>query len=461
MGTAPLRDRLVTTAATAGIAALGLLAIGCGSTASNTPTTNAGPMVIWHSDLKTETVEDIANGLSTDSTTVKAEKVETAYEWRLVNRIAADTTPDVAIIPNDYIPDNKDKFVTIPADYIKPSKDGTGAANTKEYFQSNYLDLVNDQLINKDGSAIAFPGPVKELKLFINRRLFGEANERWRQVLQNNNTESEAVRKALSSPIATWNDFATASQRITQRNGNTIITAGAALGLAQNVEWGQDIYELMVMQQGGNIVDSTKLVALFQNYEKNADGRLIYPGKDALRYFNSYANPNNPNYSWNTDFGSARQAFLDGRVAMIFDYGEFEDVVRQKARDKVDLEVANVPQVTAEGEPVVFVRYYAIGISKGSPQKSKAGTLARKLSTEQSATLARGLTNSYSAKKADLQAEQITRLAKAKPIFKLHHSDFDSIMSEMLDDVGLRGQNPDNAVDRAAERINQLLNRND
>jgi maltose-binding protein MalE len=462
MGIAPLRDRLITTAATVGIATLGLLAIGCGEdTTSNTAATVTGPLTIWHPDFKLETVEDLANGLTTDNTTVKAQKIETAYEWRLVNGIAADSAPDVAIIPNDYIPDHKDKFVTIPADYVKPDKDGNGAADTKTFFTETYIDLISAQLLNKDGTAIAFPGPVKELKLFINRKLFGEASDRWRQALSNKESEYEPIRKTLSSPIATWNDFAAASQRITQRNGNTIITSGAALGMAQNVEWAQDIYELMVMQQGGRVVDSTKLVALFQNYEKNADGRLIYPGKDALRYFNSYANPTNPNYSWNTDFTSARQAFLDGRVAMIFDYGEFEDVVTQKARDKVELEVANVPQVTADGEPVVFARYYAIGISKGSSQKSKAGVLAKLMASENASDLVRGLTNSYSPVKADLQPEQITRLAKAEPVFKRHHSDFDSIMSEMLDDVALRGQNADNAVDRAAERINQLLNKNE
>jgi len=465
MGIAPLRDRLITTAATAGIAALGLLAIGCGTpattTTTNTTVAPVGPLTIWHPDLTTETVEDIANGLSTENTTIVAKKVDTAFEWRLVNGIASDGAPDVAVVPSDYLADHKDKFVTIPADYIKPDADGNGSANTQAFFESTYIDMVISQLLNEDGTAIAFPGPVKELKLFINRRLFGEASDRLTQANKNNPAEVESIRKTLSSPITIWNDFSAASQRITQRTGNTILISGAAIGIASNIEWAQDIYELMVMQQGGKIVDSTKLVALFQNYEKNADGRLIYPGKDALRYFNSYANTGNPNYSWSAEMPSARQAFLDGRVAMIFDYGEFEDIVKQKGRDKVDLEITNVPQVTADGEPVVFVRNYLVGISKGSQQKTKAGIVAKLLGSTSAKGLADGLKYSYSPVKTDLDAAIITRLANAEPVFKKFHSDFDSIMAEMLDDVSLRGQNPDNAVDRAAERINQLLNKNE
>lgn len=461
MGTATLRDRLVTTAATAGIAVLGLSAIGCGSS-SNTNTSNTvtatGPLTLWHSDLNTAAIEQIASSLSTDNTKITATKVDTAYEWRLINGIAADSAPDVAIIPNDYIADHKDKFVTIPADYIQSSKDQT-YGNTKDFFQGTYLSFVSQQFLNSDGTAIAFPGPVKELKLFINRRLFAEASERWRQALQNNDAEYQSVRKVLTSNIATWTDFASASQRITQRSGNNIVVSGAALGVATNVEWAQDVYELMTMQQGGQIVDSTKMTALFQNYEKNADGRLIYPGKDALRYFTSFADPNNPNYSWNSSFSSARAAFLAGQVAMIFDYGEFADTVKEKAKDAVELEVLDVPQLTADGTPVVFVRDYAIGISKGSQQKAKAGSLAKLLATSSAKDLAKSLTDSYSPVSTDNDAAIVSRLANATPIYKKNHSEFDSIMTEMLNDVILNGQTADNAVDRAAEKINQVLNK--
>ena len=213
------------------------------------------------------------------------------------------------------------------------------------------------------------------------------------------------------------------------------------------------------MQQGGQIVDSTKFTALFQNYEKSADGRLIYPGKDALRYFTSFADPNNANYSWNSEYSSAREAFLAGHVAMIFDYGEFADTVNEKAKDAVELEVLNVPQLTSDGEPVVFVRNYAVAISKGSQQKAKAGTLARILASDSASELASGLTSSYSPVKTDNGSEIESRLAKAKPIYKKNHSEFDTVMSEMLDDVILRGQTADNAVDRAAEKITQVLNK--
>lgn len=457
------RSRLSTACALVGVALLGLSAIGCGKKAppaAQTPTVSTGPLTIWHSDFRAETVEGLAAGNSTENTTIKARKFEwPVYEWRSLNGIAADSAPDVWIIPNDWLQDHRDKLVTLPADYIKPGEDGKGPANTADYFKTSHLPLFTEQLLNEEGTAVGFPGPVKELKLFINRRLFGEASERWREIKKGSPVnEYETIRKILGSPIVTWNDLAYSSQLITRRNGNSIVISGAALGMAKNIPWAQDIFELMTYQYGGQIVDSTKLISLFQNYEKSPEGELTYPGKDAMRYYTSFSDPNNPNFSWSADMPDAREAFLQGKVAMMFDYGEFEDVVKQRARGVVDLEVANVPQLTADGEMVTFLRYYIIGISKGSQKKTKAGLMARRLSEDN--TLSKGLPRSYSPMLKH-STESKARIDAGKTVFKKHHADFDSIMNEMIDDVALRGQSPDNAVDRGAEKINQLLDRDE
>lgn len=476
MGRISVREVFRTVLAVSCVATLGVLAVGCSQPASSTPQETALPvMSLWHSDFRADAIEGTVGGIGAETVTLTARKLDpTIFETKAVDSIAADEAPAVWLIPNDWVPDHLNKIVTIPNDFWV-SEDATGPQTTLENFKENYYDYLVDDLtlvnyevvpdIDVEQAAsteirfAGFPGPIKTLVVFKNQSLFANAYQTWRNSHREApDEEQNHIRQILTKEIKTWDELVEASNLLKSIDGTNVKTAGIAMGTANNIDQADDIVQLLTFQQGGRIVNAVEKIALFDGFEKTADGRTIYPGREALSFYTSFSNPNNSNYSWNNGMPNARQAFLEGRVAMLIDYPEFDEIIKQQEK-RVSFEIAKIPQLYEETEPVNFATYYVFTVTKASQDQVKAGFFARNFTEDVNLRgVARGLVNSTAPRKnmvgGGVNDQQVPT---ARTVYKLHHDKFDATYKEMIDDVAIGGESVENAVNRTADLITRLL----
>lgn len=440
---------------------VGLLAVGCGQQAGETPVEEKPTLTVWYSNFREDTMKRLVDDKQTENSTLISRRFDAdKLEPLAVDNIAADTSPDVWILPNDWIPDHINKFITIPDDFWNETELG-GHATTTANITQKYIPAIATDLIGEDGRVAGFPGPAQTLVLYKNRTLFSETYNEW---LQNNPDASQEevfnIQRILTQDIVTWDDFVAASNMITRRGpGGDVTRAGAAIGTAANVAFANDIVQLMMYQQGGKVVDSVKRIALFNIFEKRADGQTYFPGKDALTFYTSFADSSNKNYSWNASFSNSRQSFMDGKVAMVIDYPELEDVIIQN-KTSISYEKKAVPQLYKDRDQANFARYYVAAVTKASQNQRLAAALAKVVMIDGGSSLIGGWSGSStplldnSTSSSDINLKQ---LQTAKTVYKRHHILFDQAFSEMIDDVAVRKLTIDNAINRGAERITNIL----
>lgn len=440
------------------VIAIGSLAVGCGSSSSTTGSSSSSipSLSLWHdSNFRADTIKNVIQSVDQTKATVTSKQLgNEVFENKTIDAIAADQAPDVWLLPNDWLPDNLNKLVTIPDNFWTDSS-STRPQTTTEHLKKLYAPFVATDLIGADNRSAGFPGPAETLILYINNKLFSKANDEWKTANPNaSNDQRYQVQRILTQDLTTWDDFVSAVRMVTKKNGNDITQAGIAMGTATNVHNADDILQLLIFQQGGAITDSVKKVALFNNFEKKADGSVYFPGKDAFTFFYSFAKPGDPNYSWSTAFGDSRQAFMAGKVAMVIDYPDFDDQILQKKTDLSYRRVA-LPQMD-KNKPVNFAQYYIAAVTKAAKNQKLAASLAKKVSVD-STSITSAWPGSAPALISSSDTPNTKQLQTAKTVYKLHHNDFDSAFLTMIDDVALRGQSIENALHRTADQITNIL----
>lgn len=455
-------ERARTAVSLCALLAIGGLAVGCGQQA-DTGSTDKPTLNVWYTTFREDTVKQFVEQKQVQNATLVSRRFDpsdlSTFERLAIDNIAADNAPDVWILPNDWVPDNVNKFITIPDDFWNDSSQG-GLATTTENIQKKYIPAIGTDLIGEDGRLAGFPGPAQTLVLYKNRDLFSQAYNEWSLANQDASQEEQyTVQRILTQEVTTWDDLVAVSKLITIKDANGYITrSGVALGNASNISYANDILQLMIYQQGGSVVDSIKRISLFNNYEKKTDGQTYYPGRDAFAFYTSFADPTSQNYSWNASLEGSRQAFLDGKVAMIIDYPDFADTILQN-KASIAYEVKNVPQLYSDHDQVNFARYFVAAVTKASQNQRLAATLAKSIVVDDGPGLVSGWSSSslptiQSETQSDINAKQ---LQTAKTVYKRHHNEFDQAFAEMIDDVSVRRLTIDNAINRGAERITKIL----
>ncbi len=458
-----IKEFLMTSFMVSAVLVLGVSAVGCGQQAEEVTTTD--PIVIWAPNtLRTETIESLGGQFnSSKAINAVVEIIDSSvYEEKSIDKIAADDRPDIWIVPNDWIQDHKDKAIWVPANFIKSEETG-GPKNTAEYF-AKFLPFVQEDLL-VNGSAIGSPGPVQTLVLYKNRNLFATALSTWQK---NNRDATDAqkaeVKRILSNKLSTWADVKEAVKLITQRDGENISTAGIALGNSTNVEHADDIFHLLTMQQGGLITDAKNRVSLFENFITLPDGSQLKPGEETLKFLKSFSNPSSELYSWNASMANSREAFKAGQVAMIIDYPEFEEEIKQDNK-RVSFDVVAVPQQYAESDPVNYAEYYVVLTTKATVNPAVTTNYALAITQKSNTTIfTKAINDSVSPFISVIEnsGDEVKNQAlTAKTVYKRKHNQFDVIIKDMINNVTVKGQNELQSLNNAADQITKLLQSED
>ncbi|MFA6423063.1 MAG: hypothetical protein WCW17_01270 [Patescibacteria group bacterium] len=430
----------------------GLLLSGCGSTTTTTTQTPTISMTRPTGD------EDFFKGViagfkeSNSSATINYKEVPFEdYELNTLNTLAAQTGPDIWTIRNDWVSKHYDKLLPIPDSFFKVDKNDKSTA--VDYFKANFGENVaNDVIVNN--KVYGIPLAMDTMVIYYNSKLINEAIDAYNTVADENKTEG------IDGIPQTWDSFLNFVPYATKRDGSNITQAGIAMGTANNVNRATDILYLLMLQNGAQMVSPDNLTATFNLDTKTSAGGSANPGLSALDFYTSFSNSSKPNYSWNSSMPDSIQAFVDGKVAMIFGYGYMANTIKQLAPD-LNYKTAKVPQISKTAEPVNFASYWVETVTKSSKGSSLVfqflKSYANKNTSADYATL-KNSSNAYMQNydKTDENPKN-SQPANVKTFNKGKQPEkFDSLIVDMISNA-TSGTSHQKTLDETATKITNLL----
>ncbi len=354
------------------------------------------------------------------------------YEEELLNAIASGNSPDIFSIHNDWLPKHIDKMAPITE----------GLMSQREY-EDAFVDVAADDFI-KDGKIYSMPLTVDVLGLYYNKDILGSAG--------------------IFTPPKTWLEVTSDVQKITKIDAEGNFTrSGISLGTSTNINRSTDILLLLMLQNGTQFYNATYTTARF-NQDISANGENYNPGEMALSYFTQFAKPSNKAYTWNNRADNSVDAFVQGKLGMMLSYSYMAPTLRAKAPN-LNWGVVGVPQVDTSDLKVNFANYWGESVSKTSKKQAAAWDFLKFITQHDVLAKYQAKIKSPSSRK-DLLKDQSKDLdlgvfaenaITAKGVYKSDANQFEIIFLKMIDDVNLRGKDPDDAINAAVSQVNNLL----
>jgi ABC-type glycerol-3-phosphate transport system substrate-binding protein len=354
------------------------------------------------------------------------------YESTLVDAIASNEGPDIFNVSNFWLPKHKSKMAPAPTETLSADE------FNQSFIQSAYDDFVSD------GKVYGVTLYTDNLVLLYNKKLLNNDN--------------------LYEPPLNWTDVTSFSKILTKKapgNPNEITQAGIALGTSGTVIRSADILTALMLQTGTPIISDDKRSFNFNQFRKDAAGQTEYPGTSALKFYTSFADPQNAFYSWNDSFGSSIQAFAQGKVAMIVGYSYFIPQI-EKINPALSYGISNLPQIKGAPENIDFVNYWGWSVSNRSKNSGAAWLFLKFLSQKdqmnnylQATARTSPLKNNKGASNSIFDNQKYY----SKTIFKANGEEYDTIFSGMIDDVIKYKQPPQSAIDAAQSKANEMLSK--
>jgi multiple sugar transport system substrate-binding protein len=275
----------------------------------------------------------------------------TEYEQKLLEAWADDRGPDIYSIPAGWLKKYQSRITVQPATVRLPFQEVTKTMGKTEVktvvspvsiystsdIKNQFADVVyNDVVINNQ--IYGLPVSVDTLALFYNRALLDAAG--------------------IATPPTTWEDIAIATKKISLLNAdNNFVRSGIALGTGANISNSADILSLLMMQNGSAMADARGNVSFGSVQDRNTS-----PAMDALRFYTDFADPIKEVYSWNNSQPNSLDAFIAGRVAMIFGYAYHLPTIKGRA-PKLDFGVSPMPQITSGTRAINYSNYWITTVS--------------------------------------------------------------------------------------------------
>ncbi len=329
----------------------GLINIGGGGTNTTTP---QGTVVIWGiiPDNSLAAYLNNFNIGSNEYTISYAYHSPETLEQDLIVALANDTPPDLVIYSSELFSSFKDKLYTVPY-----------AAYSERMYRDTNVDGAQ-VFLSREG-LLGFPLVVDPLVVYYNKDILSKAN--------------------LVVPPTTWSAMQQTIRLLTTRDArNGLVQTTIGLGTALNVDHAKDILSALFLQTGNSIITFDPQV------NKNAvvlaaapSGISEPPTAQALKFYTSFSDPTNSNYSWNnalpstrTQFLASRSAFYIGRASELF--------LIQSQNPNLNFDVSPLFQTDADARPVTFGSYLAVGMMKNAPNPVAAYAAATFISSSAS-----------------------------------------------------------------------------
>jgi len=219
------------------------------------------------------------------------------YKDFITTRLKEKTIADVVLVHSTWVPEI--------INYLYPAPNISG-----EEVTSNFFPDAGNSCVAKN-SVYCVPPIYDGLALIYNKKAFQKAE--------------------IIAPPKTWEEFKQYAVKLTKKDvkTNSIFFSGASMGLSQNVDFAPDILGLMLAQSDIRIPEDLN----------------SKPASDALSFFVSFYRDLEV---WDEKQESSMEAFINGKVAMIFAPSWALNVIKEKS-PYLNFGVAPVPQVPILG----------------------------------------------------------------------------------------------------------------
>lgn len=356
------------------------------------------------------------------------------YEKAVVDALAAGTGPDVLMIHHTWLAKHRDKLAAMPA--VSTKKDYLFMTPTQ--FREQFVEVADKDLIYQE-KIYALPLYIDTLALFYNRDMFNTAG--------------------ITRPPRDWEEFNKDVELLTKfdSKGN-IIQAGAALGTSRNINRSTDVLAALMLQNGTQMTNATNTTASFT---RTVSGKRV--GENALEFYTDFANPLKAVYTWNEQQHYSIDAFIEGNVAMMFNYSHQIPIVRGRF-ERLNFGIAPMPQFS-ELDAKNYANYWAAGVSVQSKNRDPAWRFVSYLASKEGATTYLATTSRPSARRdiIDVQRNDPTlgvyavQALSAKSWFQIDNNAIDQIFADMIDDVNLGRVEVRNSLRTAESKISTLM----
>ena len=358
------------------------------------------------------------------------------YERALIEALAAGAGPDLIMIHHTWLAKHRDKITPMPE--LPASKEVKYLTPTD--FQTQFVDVAYRDLVFQD-RIYAIPLYLDTLALYYNKDMFNTAG--------------------ITRPPKNWDEFNEYVKLLTKfDNEGNIIRAGAAMGTARNINRSTDILSALMIQNGTKMANATDTAVSFTRSVSS-----VMTGENALQYYTDFANPLKAVYTWNESQHYSIDAFIEGGVAMMFNYSHQIPVVRGRF-NRLNFSVAPIPQ-SSELDAKNYANYWAVGVSNQSKNQiaawqflnflaSREGTLAYVAAVERPSARRDIIDIQRNDPKLGIFAVQAL---SAKSWHQIDNNAVDQIFADMIDDVNYKRQRVSAALREAESKINTLMSR--
>ncbi|MBI2617464.1 extracellular solute-binding protein [Candidatus Gottesmanbacteria bacterium] len=271
------------------------------------------------------------------------------YRERVEAAIARNEGPDIFRFHNTWVPMFVEELDPVPKTIYSDGE-----------FTSIFFPIAASDL-KVNGNFYGIPLEIDGLMLFYNEDILKNAN--------------------VSVPT-TWVDVQNVAPRLTVKENERIVTAGIALGGAENIGHFSDILALMMLQNGVNLHTS-----LFSC----ADSQVKSCATEALTFYHRFIEA--PNNTWDGILENSIVAFARGNAAIIFAPSWQIDAIRA-INPNLNFKTAKVPQLPCSSQncpQVNWASYWVEGVSSKSRNKDEAWQFLKYLSSPEVMTKYYGL----------------------------------------------------------------------
>lgn len=421
-----------------------------------------GPVTVkmWRTFDSSEVFQPIIDDFEQDNPNITIEYKELPideYELVVAEALAAGEGPDIWSIRNDWLPRHQAKLIPMPEGLLKNSADET--KSDQELLQAMFVPTVTAD-VALDGRVYGLPYYVDTLVLWRNDAVFQS------RIQELERADRDADADFLREKFTTWDQLEKAVQLLTERSGDTIDVAGIAAGTSNNVERAEDAVYAMMLQNGTQMVSPERTSATFHLGVKDQVNQTTFLGTQALERYAAFADPAKTQYAWNASMPNDVQAFIEGKVAMIFGYQYYGLRFTQLAPTLKATAMA-LPQVRDSAEPVDYPQYWVETVTKNAKNPELAWRIVKNLVVDRGGSY-RTTTGRPGPNKVEEPPTVLERDDTGSPFsfqqetaqswYKGKRPDkVDTIFRDLIERVGTRAQSPQNAIEEAAKRVTELL----
>ena len=271
------------------------------------------------------------------------------FDTEIVEALASGRGPDILLLPDDLILRHTDKIQLIPY-----------TAMNQLTFQSTFVQA--GEIYMRDSGLIALPFAVDPMVMYWNRDLFNNA--------------------LVTQPPVYWDEFLTLAPKLTKRDPKTtdIVESALSFGEYSNVQNAKDILAMLFLQVGNHIVklDPQEIpevdLVTMKDQQVTPDENVI----SAFRFFMDFSNPLKNIYSWSRALPNSRDQFINGNLAVYFDYASAYKTLQQK-NPHLNFAMAPVPQLRGTKVDITFARVHGLAVLKTSKNMQTAFVVVQRL----------------------------------------------------------------------------------